>query len=166
MINILAEIKADNKMAEEWLLLYPARLKQFYQDRKDILYSAQVQKVEVSNSRMSDFVVNKAVRLAKLENVERWLKIIELVEETLSEEKKIFLECRRETAFSPAGKGPGRPAWVVYVQKQYAERMAEKYNTAVEKFWVSETTIKNWWNEVVNLTARVAIKKQAAKKIL
>lgn len=157
-MNALAEIKRDNEIASDWLLYYPFRRRQYYEDLLDVENSTPVSAEVNVKTGPGNQTMQKAVKLVELSRTELWLQCVEDVEGIFSEKKLIFLQARREAAYM-VKTVRGRPAWVVYVQRHYAERMAVRYNTTPDKFWVSETTLKEWWREIVEIVARVAIKK-------
>ncbi len=162
-MNILAEIKSDNEEASSWLLYYPVRRRQYYQDRLELLGSTPSSEIRVKTGPGNQ-TMQKALRMSALDHVEDWLKIIELVENVLGEKKLVFLKVRREASYIQDRFVRGRPAWVVYTQHHYANEMAKKYQSQPEKFWLSERTLKSWWQEIVELTARLALKKGLLKK--
>ncbi len=96
--------------------------------------------------------------MVELSHTELWLQSVEDVESIFSEKKRVFLQARREAAYM-VKTVRGRPAWVIYVQRHYADRMSARYNTTPDKFWVNETTLKEWWREMVDVMARVALKR-------
>lgn len=157
MGNILAEIKNDNHEAADWLLYYPFRRSQFYRDKVELMNGTKLPEVPVYTGPGNP-TMQKALSLSGLLKTEAWLETIELVESMLSDKKRIFLQCRREAAYMTR-KVKGRPAWVVYTQIHYADEMAKRYGHSPEKYWVSENTLKFWWANMVEVTARVAIKK-------
>lgn len=156
-MDALAEIKRDNEISSDWLLYYPFRKKQYYEDLLDIENSSPRSEVKVRTGPGNQ-TMQKAVKKLDLSHTELWLQSVEIVEGIFNEKKLVFLQVRREAAYIVKNIR-GRPAWVVYVQQQYADRMAKRYNTTPERFWVSETTLKDWWREMVEVMARVAIKK-------
>ena len=157
MTNALAEIKYDNEIASDWLLYYPYRRRQYYEDLLDAENSRPVSEVNVKTGPGNQ-TMQKAIQKIELTQTEQWLQCVEDVENIFSEKKRIFLQVRREAAYMVKSVR-GRPAWVLYVQRHYADRMAERYNTTPDKFWVSETTLKDWWHEMVEVMARVALKR-------
>lgn len=156
-MNALAEIKKDNEIASDWLLYYPYRRRQYYDDLLDVENSRPVSEVNIKTGPGNQ-TMQKAVKMVELSHTERWLQTVELVESVLAEKKLIFLEVRREAAYINNRTVKGRPAWVAYVQRHYAEKMAARYGTTSDKFWTNETTLKEWWQEMVNIVARVALK--------
>lgn len=155
-MNALAEIKKDNEIASEWLLYYPFRRRQYYDDLLDVENARPVSEVNIKTGPGNQ-TMQKAVKMVELSHTELWLQAVEIVESVLSEKKLIFLEVRREAAYM-VKTVRGRPAWVIYVQRHYAERMAARYNTTPDKFWTNETTLKEWWKEMVEIVARIALK--------
>ena len=156
-MNALAEIKKDNEIASDWLLYYPYRKRQYYDDLLDVENARPVSEVSVRTGPGNQ-TMQKAVKMVELSHTELWLQTVEALESVLSEKKQIFLEVRREAAYISNKTVRGRPAWVIYVQRHYAERMAARYKTTPDKFWTHEQSLKAWWKEMVETTARIAIK--------
>lgn len=156
--NIVAALKKDDELASDWLLFYSDKRRQFYIDKMDLLNSSNAPK-SGGRSGISKPTEQRIVRMSGLLKDEAWLELLEVVEDSLSERKKIFLSVRREAAYMEGNNERGRPAWVVYVQRRYAEEMALVYGGKPEKYWVAETTIKEWWNKLIVLAARAAAKK-------
>ncbi len=120
---ILKELKSDYDTAEEWLLYYPARLKQYYQDLNYI--STETNRPEVfARSEPANVVVQKVISLAELDKTEQWLITIELVETMLAPKKKLFLKIRRQAA-NQKKMVNGREVWRPYVQRHYADEMVK-----------------------------------------
>lgn len=162
MQNILAEIQADNREAAEWLLYYPFRRRQFYKDKRDIMCSSVSMPEIVIRIGPGNPTAFHALRLSSLEQCEIWLETIELVEELLSEEKQVFLKYRREAAYITR-RVKGRPAWILYVQRHYADEMAKQHGKNPEDYWLGEKTMREWWVEITVLTARVLAKVKEKK---
>lgn len=157
MGNILAEIKNDNQEAADWLLYYPYRRQQFYQDRINLLNAAQEMPEVQVYCGPGNPTMQKTLKLSGLLQTEAWLETIEIVQDTLGEKKLIFLKYRREAAYMERHI-KGRPAWVAYVQHHFSAEMAKRYGAQPEKFWLSERTMREWWARMVETTARIAIK--------
>lgn len=158
-MEIMAAIKKDNKLAEEWLLFYPERRRQYYTDMKSILGATQSLEVS-SRCGIGNPTMAKGVQLTRLMHHEAWLETVEVVQESLSESKQLFLELRRESAYFQDNGNAGRPPWVEYVQRRYAEEIAVQLGGKLTPSYVHENTIKRWWRELVNLTVNVAFKKK------
>ncbi len=156
--TILQELKSDYDTAEEWLLNYSARRKQYYQDLNYI--SNETNRPEVfARSEPANVVIQKVISLAELDQTEQWLIVIELVETILSPKKKLFLEMRRKAA-DKRKMVNGREVWRNYVQRHYADEMVKIYGFTPEKFWLSDNTITNWWSQIVGLAQMIALKKR------
>lgn len=144
------EIKKDKELAEEWLLFYKQRRRQYYIDRQSILDATCSPEIGarcgVGNQTMA-----KGIQLTRLMQHEAWLETIEVVEESLSESKKLFLALRREAVYFQDNGNAGRPPWVEYVQQRF---------DALDDRFVHENTIKRWWRELVDHTVIVAFKKK------
>ena len=149
-MEIMASIKKDNKLAEEWLLFYKERRRQYYIDRQSIAGVTQYSEVS-SRCGISNPTMAKGVQLTRLMQHEAWLETVEVVEESLSDSKKLFLALRREAAYFQDNGNAGRPPWVEYVQQRFAAEIDHH---------VYEDTIKKWWRDLVNLTVIVAHKKK------
>ena len=153
-MEIMTAIKKDNKLAEEWLLFYAERRRQYYIDRQSIMGATCSPEIGarcgVGNQTMA-----KGIQLTRLMQHEAWLETIEVVEESLSESKKLFLTLRREAVYAQDNGSAGRPAWVEYVQQRFAAEIDHH---------VYEDTIKKWWRDLVNLTVIVAHKKSVFPK--
>ena len=73
-------------------------------------------------------VLHKVISLAELDQTERWLITVEMVQEMLGPKKRLFLELRRRAAHQHKTVN-GREVWRNYVQTHYANNMAKHYNT-------------------------------------
>lgn len=162
MSSILQELKNDFVTAEEWLLYYPERLRQYYQDLNYITNETVVPETFVS-SGPGNIVLQKVVSMAELEKTEKWLLAVEMVHDILGPKKLLFLELRRR-ASSKKKTVNGREVWRGYVQQHYAEEMARRYNSKTDKFWLSDHSITIWWQEIVGLMRLVALKKECFQK--
>lgn len=157
-MGALEEIKRDNKIVADWLLFYPFRRRQYYQDIIAINEGRFTPEVVVKTGPGNP-TLQQALRSTALEETSKWLEVIEIVESVLGPKKQVFLMVRRQAAYIQNRNIKGRPAWVAYVQHHYADEMAKLSGGKAEEYWLNETTIKEWWNSMVWLTARVAAKK-------
>lgn len=149
-MDYMADIKKDNKVVEEWLLFYKERRRQYYIDRQSILGATCSPDVS-SRCGVGNQTMTKGIQLTKLMQQEAWLETIEVVEESLSESKQLFLALRREAVYLQENGNAGRPPWVEYVQQRFASEIDQ---------FVHDNTIKRWWRELVNQTVIVALKKK------
>lgn len=156
----LDDIKQDNQIAANWLLNYENLKRQYEQDYADAMSGRQVvDNIGGSRSGVGNPTLSKVVRITDILETEKWLQTVEDIHKIIGEKKLIFLCARREAVHLPPSREKGRPAWVVYTQQQCAERMARRYNASIEKCWLSERTMREWWMQIVNLTVRIAMKR-------
>lgn len=131
---IKQELSQDKETAKRWLLNYDGRRRQYFEAQK-------------SRSK-SPFNMSMA-------EAGRWLKVVELVQGTLSENRLLFLRLRRQ-----ANRDKGIVNWVPFVQQAYAGIMAEKHGGKEASFWMSEGTLYKWWGDMVEEARLIAYKKQ------
>jgi len=151
------ELNNDYDTAEEWLLHYQVRLTQYYKDLSCIRSETQMPEVFVRTGP-GNVVMQKVISLAELEKRERWLIVVEMVQDMLGPKKLLFLELRRKAA-NKNKKVNGREVWRSYVQVHYSDEMSKLYSITSDKFWLHDNTITNWWIEIVSLVRIVALKK-------
>ncbi|MBP2654986.1 MAG: hypothetical protein H6Q73_2555 [Firmicutes bacterium] len=151
--DILREISQDFETAAEWLLFYEDRKKQYYSDLNYIRDERSMPEVFVRTGTTGNVVIQKVISLEELEQTEKWLLTVELVESILGPKKKTFLAIRRE-ARRKNRKINGHEVWRGYVQRRFAEEMSNIYQVPSDKFWLSEDSITLWWKNMV-ATARL-----------
>lgn len=159
------EIKNDNKIVTGWLLQYHERRKEYYLRREAIIHSTPRPEGENGGQtfKISDSTGGKGTKLADMADIEQWLKLVEEVEQRLPWKMQIILKLRREAAYIKSRRR-GRPAWVAYVQVKYCEEIAQRTSKQLEDVWVDgERTFKDWWNRIVEYTARIAAKRGLLK---
>lgn len=157
------EIKNDNRIVAGWLLYYHERKQEYLNQREAILHSSPPCLSDAmpggKNVVVGDPTGRKGQKLADLQETERWLALVEEVERRLPWKLQIFLRLRRECRFSKSG-GRGRPTWVPYVQRRFAQEVAARLNKQEEDVWInSPATFHEWWDKIVNYTARLAAKR-------
>lgn len=151
-IDIVRELAKDKVCAEDWILLYSKRKKEYFEDERYLRESLpSPHDVGSRGGKGTSYTEYKIIHLADIERSEKWLLAVELMEKTLSPKRLIFLECRRE-----ALKYKGKRNWILFVQRTYAERLAKMYGRRPENFWVSYQTICNWWNKIIDMTLHIA----------
>jgi len=156
--DVLRELDQDFETAAEWLLFYEDRKKQYFIDLNYIRDERSMPEVFVRAGATGNVVLQKVISQAELDETEKWLITVELLENMLGPKKKVFLEIRR-TARRNNRTVNGHEVWRSYVQKRYAEEMAKQYSTSIDKFWISEDTITLWWKSIVATTRLLAYKK-------
>ncbi len=149
------EIKRYNGTVSHWLLFVEDE-KVALDDRRDDLFNGDSPHDNPGSSRsgISDKTGSTGTRLAALEPKERWIQLIEEVEQKLPPKMQIFLRLRREY------RGyQGRQGWVTPVQINYAQQVAELEGKRPEDVWIeSRRTFYVWWNRIVTYTAVIAAK--------
>ena len=129
---IKQELSQDKETARCWLLNYEGRRRQYFEAQK--------------NNSKSPFNMTMA-------EAGRWLKVVELVQETLSEKRLIFLRLRRQ-----ANRDREINNWIPFVQRTYAAIMAEKHGGREASYWMSEGTLYLWWGDMVEMARLIAYK--------
>ena len=159
------DIKAENKKAADWLLNYQSKRAAYIEavqgmQEFDVIgateYTGMPGGSGVSNpaERMGLTLVDYTLQAPELELQRNWILTIEDVERVFGEKKLVFLELRRRAA-NLEFNTVGRPAWTGYVQVKYADWFYRKYGKASVP---GKQTMLEWWNDMVDLTARVAIR--------
>ena len=154
----IIDIKKQNREALRWILNF-YDLRKAYID-KLAMFSALGATVNDGMPRGTDTgnpAANKAISLVELEKQKTWIMVIELMEQTLSERSRKYLEFRRDAAHQIKGDKRGRPSsWVNYVQPRYAEWFYCRY---CKPDVPSVDQMKQWINSMIDVTVRIAIKK-------
>ena len=176
MTDLVREAKDENKVVTDWLLHYHKR-KAAYEALKDAFaYPGAIaleDRLPVKTNRKSDPTARIAIQLVTGEIVPAedldeeqwlWLKCVEDVEKRLPEKARLVLKLRREVSHIDGkikrGRYRGRPAWIPYVQHKFAQHMAQELHKPLEEVWVSSPgTFTEWWNRIVEYTAREAAKR-------
>lgn len=154
MNKLDSEVRADNKLASDWLLHYHQR-KQDYLAMRDEILNQTMKPPDNSaggpggQSGHSDPTGQKAVRLVRYEYDGHWLKVIEEVEAALPGNLQIYLEIKREYRFVRGRRG--HRGWVTGVQRRYADKTGR---------WIAAPrTFLRWWDRIIEYTVRAAAKK-------
>ena len=94
----------------------------------------------------------------RVQRAQAWQDMVRFIEKQLPLEKRKFLEIRRrykDRVFA----GRGRPGWMVAVQRELAEELAEETGMSEGSLFRSEGTLHSWWKWIVNATVREAIRR-------
>lgn len=154
----IIDIKKQNREALNWILNF-YDLRRAYID-KTAMFSTLGAAVNDGMPRGTDTgnpAANKAISLVDLEKQKTWIMVIELMERTLSEKSRKYLELRRDGAHQiKERKKRGPIGWVDHVQPRYAEWFNLKYG---RDFVPSEDQMKLWMNKIIDVTVRLAINK-------
>lgn len=143
--------KLPNDLAADWLLHVNSRRRQYFQQQSEFaVLSVAVSDGQPSAHNPGKPTERKGLQLADIENAKQWIITIELVEGMLSPKKRLFLDIRRAAEAQKYDRDNGRPDWVPYVSVKLQEK------TGIE---ISDRTMRSWWQGIVELTVRVAIKR-------
>lgn len=156
--ELIREVQDDNKIVAGWLLWINERKEQYHLKRIEIYNSSGPclsEAIPGNKTNVSDPTGSKIEKLSDLITAEKWINLIEDVENKLNWRKKIFLKLRREHRFCT-----GRKGWTAAVQYKYAHEIAKITGQKPEEVWIdSRHTFKVWWNQIVEITARLAAKR-------
>jgi hypothetical protein len=151
------DIEKENEQAADWLLNFNTYKKQYI----EALEAANDSAASIDNGMPSPTSVGrpteqKAITFVELERRRQWLMTIENTEQILSEKRRVFLSLRRQAESIGFEAVQGRPGWVDFVQVQYAKWHELRYH----KYYLpGRKTLFDWWNSIVNITARIAIRR-------
>lgn len=154
------EIRADNRVVEDWLLWVIERKKSYLDYKNEILESYGASNASVDpkqKNKNSDPTAARGLKLSsvELQKMAEWIQLIEEVETRLSPKMRIFLNLRREHRFAS-----GRNGWTASVQLKYANELARLTHQKPEDTWIqSRNTFTLWWSKIIDYTARLAAKR-------
>ena len=158
-MNEAQDMRTENRIVSDWLLYYHERLGLHRERQSKVSYyqSPQAGDGIRAQGRVSDPTAQRAIKLAEIDT--RWFDLIAEVEMMLPEKQRVFLDVRREALHLRDGRR-GKPAWVAYVQCKYPLVMSQKTGRPIECYYVSTPSVLfDWWNKIVDYTARLAIRK-------
>lgn len=151
------DFAAQNKLATKWLLEYDERRKQYLDKMSEMSYIGAVKySSQPSGTDISTPCENKAISLANMDDQRLWLMVIEETEKSLNEKKKAFLDARRWAAQQQDTSTAGRPGWVETTQIRYSDWFYRRFNNVS---CPDRNTMTKWWAEIVDITVRLAIKR-------
>lgn len=134
--DIAAELKEDSQLISSWLI--------YYRERKGAAHT--------SSSTISDPDM-------------KWLEIADVVRRMLGPKKLLLLELRQAEADQPITQGGrGRPGWLAWIQRQWAEEYAKQSGDPEDECWITDGMIKNMWSEIVARFAILAAKRGLLNK--
>lgn len=149
--DIREQMRIENRVAANWLIHYRERARDHAERRREIEAGKRQVDENVGGGRGSmpgNPTQAMVMALAAHDdgNNARWLKTVESVMGIVGPKKRELIELRQECRFyiSPTG---GRPGWIQAVQVRFGEKTG----------WTpSEQILKNYWNDIVTTTVRVA----------
>lgn len=159
---IVKALEADRLRAEDYLLHYDDKRKEYTAHKKMALEVLQSHSSGGHGSLPGKPTENAAIRSADYDNESdeyKWLFAVAVVQNMISERKKIFLDVRRR-AESQANKINGKVSWIPWVYTEYGNIVAERYKNASNR---SERTMQSWWRELIERVRLIYLKKKSAK---
>ena len=141
--RIVLAIEEDHRQAEHYLLSYARERKDYAKRRAEYVYKTTAGRDPTAASAERGIFYETHARA------------VEILEQSLPEEKQLFLRLRRD-AEKQKGNGfsRGRHGWVIRVQHRLAEEMESRYPG--RSFWMGERTLKVWWKDMICRTAEIA----------
>ncbi|MDR3565557.1 MAG: hypothetical protein P4N59_29535 [Negativicutes bacterium] len=153
----MLDFAGQNRFATRWLLEYTER-RIDYMDRMaefSVLsatkYSGMPKGTDVGRP-----IENLGISLVSMEETRLWVMAIEDTEKCLGEKKLAFLNVRRwvHRQQEVGNTENGRPGWVDESQARYADWFYRRFDTVS---CPSRNTMFKWWEEIINVTVRIAI---------
>lgn len=148
----------------EWLLNHEERKKELQGKKEEIMASclssiSYSQEPKSDTNRVHDSVANTVIKLTdiKLIKLEKEIQLVDDVLRLLSLEKRTFLQLRQR--YNNTWGGRHKYNAYAKIQHEYAETMSGLTGKEVEDVWKSERTLKAWWEEILNMTVRLALKR-------
>jgi hypothetical protein len=150
-------MREEDVRVAEWLLYYDDRKAEYEKRRQDILCRMGVGPVKVFDAKeaISDPTGKKIEQLSSLENTEKWLRLVEDVEERLPWKLRTFLRLRRKYRHYR-----GMYGWTKKVAYEYAKEAAARDGKSIEEVLITQRlTLWRWWQRIVDYTVREAIRR-------
>lgn len=156
-MNLLEQVKHENKIVQDWLLFYDERKEAYLRKREEILNSTPVftGSGSIKTNKYSDPTGRKAVNLAELQELEKWLEVVDYIEKELPLNYRVLLQVRRKYRYLYS--------WRLPAQFEYARLMSQETGKPEEDVYIEVDRMWDMWEKIVNLTARVAAKKGLLK---
>lgn len=155
--QLFQDIGRDHQSAEHFLLFASEERQKYLEERAD--YIGKHGKYNELDGNPTERAATRGAAFDASSRKYRWLRAVQLIEEAMNTEERIFLMARRRAAHG-RGKNPrGRPGWVVATQHQYFSAMEkEKHENSVQKYWLSEGQVKRRWKELVTRTVEIFLR--------
>lgn len=161
------DTKSENDQAADWLLNYQQKKIMYIEAVESMQefsplvatnYSGMPKGMVTSNPSQDKgmVLINFGLRKPELELQRKWLITIDDTEKTLSEKKMVYLELRRRAVNIEPNRI--RPSWVDYVQAKFADWHYRQYQ---KEFVPCKQSMVDWWNDIINVTVRIAIRRGA-----
>ena len=149
--RIAQEIERDRKRAE-WFVLHWEDERAAYERAREE-YLAKGSRSRITGKDPTSRAALRAVAFDRRSEAHRWLRAVEIMEQELTEERRLFLVLRRR-AERRRGNGfsRGRHGWVVRVQQAFLTEMERR---GEPDRYLGERTAKAWWRSIVCRTTEI-----------
>ena len=152
--RIAQEIERDRKRAE-WFLLHAQEERAAYERAREE-YLAKGSRSRTAGSDPTSRAALRGLAFDRRSGACRWLRAVEVMEQELTEERRLFLVLRRRAQLRRGnGFARGRHGWVVWVQQEF---LAEMERRGVAGRYLGERTVEAWWRGMVFRTAEIWIR--------
>lgn len=156
----IERIAKQNAIAAGWLLWIEERRAETKEQEADIIgRSAGPDMSGIRGSMPGKTTENRGQEvITKTAYEKAWIQLIDDVSDQLPIHLKVFLKLRQDYRFSR-----GRNGWMCQVQQKFAQEMADLTGLSTEHTYRSPTRLADYWDEIVEITAREAIARQLFK---
>lgn len=155
--RIFAWIDEDHLRAEHYLLNFKAEWNK-YKLVRHAYVSHNGRHNELESHNPTERMAIRGAEFDRRSEKFRWLRAVKIIERSMKDDERAFLEARRAAANSKGRNiRSGRPGWVVKTQQEYFSRL-EKMTLKPNESWLSEQQVKRWWKRIVSCTADIAVR--------
>ena len=149
--RIAQEIERDRKRAEWFVLRYREERESYERARE--AYMAKGAGGRMAGEDPTSRAALRGIAFDRRSEANRWLRAVEIMEQELTEERRLFLLLRRR-AEGRRGNGfsRGRHGWVVRVQQAFLTEMERRGRPGR---YLGERTVKAWWRGMIYRTAEI-----------
>ena len=154
--KLLRDMADDRRTAEHFLLNADVeRIK--YNDARHAYISKNGAFNELESAAPTERLAMRGIDFDVSYAYSPWIHAVSILERTLEERKRIFLEARRKAERKHCnGFHRGRPGWVILAKRYYLDEMELKYLRPAA--WIGDRTLQKWWQDMISMTAEIANK--------
>lgn len=152
----MIDIKRQNREALDWILNFADKRQAYINKCNDFTVLGAVKLDGMPHGTSpGNPCQNKGISLVEIEQMKKWIIVIESMEKTLSEKQTRYLQLRRDAEQNnKRDREPGRPGWVAYTQPRYADWFFHRYGCECVP---TDKTMEVWMNKIIDVTVRIAI---------
>lgn len=155
----MIDIKRQNREALDWILNFAEKRQAYITKLNDFTVLGAVKLDGMPHGTSpGNPCQNKGISLVEIEQMKKWIIVIESMEKTLSEKQTRYLQLRRDAEQNnKRDREPGRPGWVDYVQAKYSAWFFNRYGGCCVP---SPQSMDTWMNKIVDVTVRIAVQQK------